>query len=128
MFAKNHTPWMPTSTLKVPSNIGLFFFICIYMRNAFFSFFGSKNTQKRSKMPSTLVLFDFRQLLFYDLPPKNASKYPKIAIFRFANTVIFKIWQLWEPKNAPKPIFLPKSKLGGHHTYVTGIYVKVKHR
>ena len=23
--------------------------------------------------------------------------------------------------------FLPKSKLGGHHTYVTGIYVKLKH-
>ena len=104
---------MPTSTLKVPSNIGLFFFICIYMRNAFFSFFGSKNTQKCSKMPSALVLFDFRQLLFYDLPPKNASKYPKIAIFRFANTVIFKIRQLWEPKNAPKSIFFAQIKAWG---------------
>ena len=70
------------------------FVICIYTRNAFFSFFGSKNAQKRSKMPSSLVLFDFRQLLFYYLPPKNASKYPKIAIFRFANTVILKIGQL----------------------------------
>ena len=85
---------MPLSTLKVPSNIGLFLLFAFIREMRFFSFFGSKNTQKRSKMPSNLVLFDFRQLLFYDLPPKNASKYPKIAIFRFANTVIFKIWQL----------------------------------
>ena len=98
----------PKSTLKHWT----FFDICIYKRNAFFSFFGSKNAQKRSKMPSAQVLFDFRQLLFYDLPPKNASKYPKIAIFRFANIVIFKIRLLWEPKNAPKPIFFPNQSLG----------------
>ena len=79
---------------------------------------------KMLKTPSSLVLFDLKQLLFYDLPPKNASKYPKITIFRFANTVIFKIRQLKMPQ---KQIILPKSKLGGHHTYVTGIYVKVKH-
>ena len=47
----------------------------------FFSFFGSKNAQKCLKMPYAQVLFDFRQLLFYDLLPKNASKYPKIEIF-----------------------------------------------
>ena len=99
----------PKSTLEYWT----LFFICIYMRNAFFSFFGSKNTQKRSKMPSALVLFDFRQLLFYDLPPKNASKYPKIAIFRFVNIVIFKIRLLWEPKNAPKPIFFAQIKAWG---------------
>ena len=46
------------------------------------------------KRLSNLLLFNFEQLLFYDLPQKNASKYPKIAIFRFANTVIFKIGQL----------------------------------
>ena len=57
-------------------------------------FLAKKTLRSRKKRPSTLVLFDFRQLLFYDVPPKNASKYHEMPIFRFANTVIFKIWQL----------------------------------
>ena len=37
---------------------------------------------KNAQNAILLVLFDFRQLLFYYLPQKNASKYPKIAIFK----------------------------------------------
>ena len=82
---------MPLSTLKVPSNIGPFLLFASIREMRFFLFFGSKNAQKFSKMPPSLVLFDFRQLLLYDLPQKNVSKYPKIAIFKFANITIFEI-------------------------------------
>ena len=51
------------------------------LQNSFFAFFDSKNAQIKKKRPSTLVLFNFKQLLFYGYPPKNASKYPKIPIF-----------------------------------------------
>ena len=100
---------MPLSTLKVPLNIGLFLLL-VFVRKM--RFLRSKSAQKRSKMQITPALFNFRQLLFYDLPPKNASKYPKIAIFRFAIIVIFNIGLLQEPKNAPKPIFFPNQSLG----------------
>ena len=50
------------------------------------------------------ILCDFKQLLLNDLPTKNVSNYPKIAIFE--------IGFLWEPKNAPKPIFCPNQSLG----------------
>ena len=65
--------------------ISILYYSMVFTQNVFFTFFASKNAQKGSKMPPTMVLFNFTQLLFYDLPPKNASKYPKIAIFRFAN-------------------------------------------
>ena len=75
---------MPLSTLKVPSSIGFFFVMSFFMGTAVFTFIGSKNAKKGSKMPSILVLFKFRQLFFYDSPPpkKKASKYPKIAIMK----------------------------------------------
>ena len=82
---------MPLSAPKVPSSIGLFLLLAFLREMRFLRFFGSKSAQNGSKMPHLIVRFNFRQLLFYDLPPKNASKHPKIAIFRFANILIFKI-------------------------------------
>ena len=102
---------MPLSTLKVPSNIGLFLLFAFIREMRFFHILALKML-KNAQNAILLVLFDFRQLLFYYLPQKNASKYPKIAIFRFANIVIFKIGLLWEPKNVPKPIFCPNQSLG----------------
>ena len=64
----------------------------------FFAFFDSKNAQIKTKRPSYLVLFNFKQLLFYDYPPKNASKYPKITMSKF--TIFEK-----RPLRAPKTIF-----------------------
>ena len=52
------------------------------LQNSFFAFFDSKNAQIKLKRSSTLVLFNFKQLLFYGYPQKNASKYPKIAIWK----------------------------------------------
>ena len=103
---------MPLSTLKVPSNIGLFLLFAFIREMRFFVFWLEK-CSKTLKNATFRYFFDIRQLLFYDLPPKNASKYPKITIFRFANTVIFKIRQLWEPKNAPKSIFFAQIKAWG---------------
>ena len=51
----------------------VFYVICV---------FWPKNAQIKKKRPSTFVLFNFKQLLFYEYPPKNASKYPKIAILK----------------------------------------------
>ena len=53
-----------------------------FVQNSFFAFFDSKNAQIKKKRPSSKVLFNFKQLLFYGYPPKNASKYPKIAILK----------------------------------------------
>ena len=53
-----------------------------FVQNSFFAFFDSKNAQIKLKRSSNLVLFNFKQLLFYEYPPKNASKYPKIAIMK----------------------------------------------
>ena len=44
--------------------------------------FDSKNAQIKKKRPSIFVLFNFKQLLLYGYPSKNASKYPNIAIFK----------------------------------------------
>ena len=52
------------------------------LQNSFFAFFDSKIAQIKKKRPSSLVLFNFKQLLFQGYPPKNASKYPKIAIWK----------------------------------------------
>ena len=82
---------MPLSTLKVPLNIGLYFLFAFIREMRFFHFLAPKMLKNAQKCHLAVVLFDFRQLLFHDLPPKNASKDPKIAIFRFANIVIFKI-------------------------------------
>ena len=111
------------STLKVPLKISSFYqesekesgkSLC---GNSFFTFFDSKNAQIKEKRPSTLVLFNFKQLLFYDYPPKNASKYPKITIFKF---MIFEK----RPLRAPKTIFLTKSKCKSLQKYKIGIYIK----
>ena len=56
----------PKSTLEYWT----LFFICIYMRNAFFSFFGSKNTQKRSKMPSAWYFLILDNFCFMTYPQK----------------------------------------------------------
>ena len=53
-----------------------------FVQNSFFAFFDSENAQIKKKMPFFKWLFNFKQLLFYGYPPKNASKYPKIAIFK----------------------------------------------
>jgi len=66
---------MPLSTLKVPLSIELFFVIGVFTRNTFFKIFGSESAQNCSKMPPHLILFNFRQLLLYDLPPKNYEIY-----------------------------------------------------
>ena len=52
------------------------------LQNSFFAFFDSKNAQIKLKRSSSPVLFNFKQLLFHGYPPKNASKYPKIAIWK----------------------------------------------
>ena len=48
----------------------------------FLRFLTLKMLKSRKKRPSSWVLFNFKQLLFYGYPPKNASKYPKIAILK----------------------------------------------
>ena len=80
-------------------------------------FLAKKNAQIKKKRPSNLVLFNFKQLLFYDYPPKNASKYPKITMFKF--TIFEK-----RPLRAPKTIFLTKSKCKSLQKYKIGIYIK----
>ena len=48
-------------------------------------FLGDNAQIKKKKPPQPhRVLFDFKQLLFYEYPPpkKNYSMYPKIAIFK----------------------------------------------
>ena len=64
-----------------------------FVQNLFFAFFDSKNAQIKKKRPSILVLFNVKQLLFYEYPPKNASKYPKIGIFKI--TILEKIGFFW---------------------------------
>ena len=85
------------------SNIRLFLLSTFLCTMGFLRFLALKMLKSQKKAVSQ-VLYHFKHF-----------KYPKIAIFKFTNI------------NAPKPIFGPKSKLGGHHTYVTGIYIKSKH-
>ena len=85
--------WFLSKMLFCPSSV---------LRNLRFS--AKKNAQITKKRPSTQVLFNFKQLLFYDYPPKNASKYPKITIFKF--TIFEK-----RPLRAPKTIFFDQIKV-----------------
>ena len=54
---------------------------------------------------------------------------PKMSIstlkLQFLNT---RISQFSKSDYCPEINFFPKSKLGGYHTYVTGIYAKPKHK
>ena len=97
------------------SNIRLFLLSTFLCTMGFLRFLALKMLKSQKKAVSQ-VLYHFKHF-----------KYPKIAIFKFTNITISEIRVLWEHTNAPKPIFGPKSKLGGHHTYVTGIYIKSKH-
>ena len=40
------------------------------LQNSFFAFFDSKNAQIKKKRPSYILLFNFKQLLFYGYPQK----------------------------------------------------------
>ena len=49
----------------------------------FYTFFDFKNAQIKKERPSSLVNLNF---FFHAYPPKNASKYPKIAILKLTFT------------------------------------------
>ena len=71
--------------LQVPLNISGFYQKCYFVKVAFYVIcvFWPKKRSDQEKKAICPVLFTFKQLLFYDYPPKNASKYPKITIFKF---------------------------------------------
>ena len=72
------------------------------------------------------VFFDSEQLLILkQTPPKNASKYPKLACAKIA---ILHPAAFRGPKMCENQIFLTRSKHRIYHKYGIGIYVKFHHR
>ena len=73
----------------------------------------------------SIVFFDSEQLLTYNQPSKNASKYPKLACAKIA---ILHPADFRGLKMCENQIFLTRSKHRIYHKYGIGIYVKFHHR
>ena len=70
----------------------------------------------------SLVFFDSEQLLTYNQPSKNASKYPKLACAKIAILHSTDFGGLIRPLNH---IFLGLSMFGAHPQGLEGIYIQV---
>ena len=73
----------------------------------------------------SIVFFDSEQLLTYNQPSKNASKYPKLACAKIA---ILHPAGFRGPKMCKNQIFLTRSKHRRYHKYGIGIYIEFHHR
>ena len=70
----------------------------------------------------SIVFFDSEQLLTYNQPSKNASKYPKLACAKIAILHSTDFGGLIRPLNH---IFLGLSMFGAHLQGLEGIYIQV---
>ena len=70
----------------------------------------------------SIVFFDSEQLLTYNQPSKNASKYPKLACAKIAILHSTDFGGLIRPLNH---IFLGLSMFGAHPQGLEGIYIQV---
>ena len=73
----------------------------------------------------SIVFFDSEQLLTYNQPSKNASKYPKLACAKIA---ILHPADFRGLKMCENQIFLTRSKHRTYHKYDIGIYKEFYHR